>query len=140
MDKEILPIILILILFILFGAILFINNSKKIDNSLRKRIWSDLLNIKKMLDTKNPLIFRDIIIRLDQLLAKSLKVYFKNTDSCGENLKKARDLFPKNLYNEIWEIHKLRNRIVHENDEVNASQVRQGYNIISQAIKKMLYG
>ena len=140
MDKEVLSIILILILVLLFALMIYLNNSKKIDKSISKRILGDLTQVKKMVDTKNPLVYRDTIIRLDQLLSKSLQLHFRNTESCGNNLKNARDLFEKKAYNEIWEIHKLRNEIVHENQEVSSSQATRGYNIMSNAIKKLIYG
>ncbi len=139
MDKEILSVILILVLICLFGLVLYLNNSTKIDKSIRERILKDLLQVKKILDSGNSLVYRDIIVRLDSLLSKSLKLYYKNSSSCGENLKKARDVFLKEDYNKIWEIHKLRNKIVHENEEITISQVQKGYKIISKAIKKILY-
>lgn len=124
---------------LLVGLVIYLNNNTRIDNTLRQKVWDDVLQIKKMLDTKNPLIYRDIIVRLDSLLGKSLRLYYKNSESCGTNLKQARDLFDKGEYNEIWKAHKLRNRVVHENEEIRQSELMESYNIISSAIKKLLY-
>ncbi len=140
MDKEILSVVLILVLLLLFGVILYLNNSKKINSTLSKKILGDLLQVKKILDSKNPLVYRDSIVRLDLLLNKSLKLYYKNSETCGNNLKQARDLFEKKEYNKIWEVHKLRNNVVHENLEISYSQAKEAYNIISKAIKRILYG
>ena len=139
MDREILPIILILIFLLLVGLVIYLNNNTRIDNTLRQKIWDDVLQIKKMVDTKNPLIYRDIIVRLDSLLGKSLRLYYKNTESCGTNLKQARNLFNRDEYDKIWQAHKLRNRVVHENQEISSSELVESYNIISLAIKKLLY-
>ncbi len=140
MDKEILSIILLLVFLLLVGLLIFLNNSKKIDSTIRKRIYSDLLQIKVLIKKGNSLLNRDAIIRLDSLLAKSLQLYYKNSESCGTNLKNAKTLFNKKEYNQIWEIHKLRNKVVHENQEVSTSQLTDGYNIIAKAIQKLLYG
>ena len=139
MDREILPIVLILVFLLLVGLVIYLSNNTRIDSTLRQKVWNDVLQIKKMIDTKNPLIYRDIMVRLDALLGKSLRLYYKNSESCGTNLKQAKNLFDKGEYNRIWEAHKLRNRVVHENQEISSSELVESYNIISSAIKKLLY-
>ena len=41
------------------------------------------------------MVRRDAIIKLDNLLSKALQVYFKNTSSCGDNLKMQVDCLEK---------------------------------------------
>ncbi len=139
MDREILPIILIFVFLLLVGLVIYLNNTSRINDTLRQKVWNDVLQIKKMLDTKNPLIYRDIIVRLDALLGKSLRLYYNNSESCGTNLKQARDLFDRDEYNKIWKAHKLRNIVVHENKEITSLEIEESYDIISLAIKKLLY-
>ncbi len=140
MGQEILSIIMMVILAILIILFVLISNSKKLNRKIRDRILADLKQIKTLVDTKNPLLSRDIIIRLDSLLSKTLQIYYQNNENCGANLKKAKNLFKYDEYNKIWEMHKLRNKVVHENVEVGYSQITQAYNIIGGAIKKILYG
>ena len=139
MDREILSIVLIFVFLLLLTVVFYLNNSSKIDNTLRKKLWDELLQIKKMIEVQNPLTYRDIIIRLDSLLARTLKLYYKNNESCGTNLKRAKDLFEKEHYNKIWQAHKLRNKIVHENIEITSSELLQSYDTMRLAIKKLLY-
>lgn len=140
MDKEILSIILLVVFLLLVGLFIFITNSKKIDSTIKRRIFNDLSQIKVLIESGNPLLNRDVIIRLDSLLARSLQLYYKNSESCGTNLKNAKTFFNKKEYGQIWEVHKLRNKVVHENQEVTTSQLMDGYNIITKAIQKLLYG
>jgi hypothetical protein len=139
MDQEILSVIMMVILTILIILFVLVSNSKKLSQKIQTRILTDLKQIKILIDTKNPLLFRDIIIRLDSLLSKTLQIYYQNNENCGSNLKKAKNLFKYDEYNKIWEMHKLRNSVVHENVEVGYSQITQAYNIIGGAIKKILY-
>jgi hypothetical protein len=139
MDREILSIIMLVVFLLLVGLVIYLNNTNKVDSAIKQRIWADLLQVKAMVETKNSLIYRDILIRLDSLLSKALKLYYKNSESCGTNLKQARDLFNNDEYNKIWKVHKLRNQVVHENKEISSSELMESYSIISSAIKKLLY-
>lgn len=139
MDREVLSIILLVIFFLLIGLVIYINNTSKIDSSIKKRIWDDILQIQYAIKIKNSLTYRDLVIRLDSLLSQSLKLYYKNSESCGTNLKKAKELFNRDEYNKIWEAHKLRNQIVHEDKEVSFSELERSYSIISSAVRKILY-
>ncbi len=131
---------MLLIFLFLVGLVIYINSSKNFDSAIKKRIAQDLEQIHKVLRAQNPLTYRDLTIRLDSLLSKSLQIYFSNNENCGTNLKKARNVFEKKHYNKIWDFHKLRNKVIHEDKEVTSSQVEEGYNIIKSAIKKLLYG
>ncbi len=140
MDREILPIILIFTFLLLLGLIVYLNShSNRIHSTIRENVWKDVLKLKEVVNSKNPSLYRDTIVRLDSLLARSLKLYYKNSESCGTNLKKAKDLFSRSEYDKIWEFHKIRNEIVHEDREVSDKEIREGYNVISNSIKKILY-
>lgn len=54
------------------------------------------------------------LIEYDKLLDHYLKNRKVSGETLGERLKNARGLFGKSDYNQIWEAHKLRNRVVHE--------------------------
>ncbi len=138
MERELLSITLLIVLVIALLALFAITNSKKMHNKVRQQVLSDLKQIEKLIKQKNPLMYRDIIIRLDSLLAKSLQVKFGNDGSCGENLKKLKGFFNREMYDNIWEIHKLRNRVVHEDEEVDFSDISEGHKIIKMAIEKIL--
>ncbi len=138
MDKELLSIILIILLIIALIITLNLSNNKGVRKKIREKMNRDLNQINELIGTKNPLVYRDIIIRLDSLLSKALQFRLNNNNSCGENLKKARDFFDKDVYGKIWEVHKIRNKIVHEDKEVDIIQVKESYKIIYKAINKLI--
>ncbi len=140
MDREILSIILIFTFLLLLGLIVYLNShSSKIHSTIRENIWKNVLKLEKVVNSKDPSLYRDTIVRLDSLLARALKLYYKNSESCGSNLKKAKTLFSRSEYDKIWKYHKIRNEIVHEEREISEREISEGYSIISKAIKKILY-
>jgi len=80
----------------------------------------------KILRGKNILEKKDIIFRLDSALGIVLNTIY-GKDTVGNNLKKAKNLFPKGLYQSIWDAHKIRNTLAHDptyranNKELNVS-------------------
>lgn len=140
MDREVLSIILIFAFLLLLGVVVYLNSfNNRIDATIKEKIWKDVLKLKEVLKSNNPSLYRDALVRMDSLLARSLKLYYRNNESCGMNLKKAKELFNRDEYDKIWKIHKMRNKIVHEDYEVSDKEFNDGYNVISKAIKKILY-
>lgn len=137
MDNSLMLSVVILVLI----AILFLMvslNKKKISVTKKKKVVEQLYDLKEGVDSNESAIRRDTITKLDNLLSKSLQLYFKNTSSCGDNLKNANKLFRKNKYNEIWEVHKVRNKIVHDNYEISKQEAQNAYDVYKFAIIKIL--
>jgi hypothetical protein len=58
---------------------------------------------------------RDLAIaEADKLLDAALKEASVPGVTMGDRLKASQGLFPDQLYNQLWEAHKLRNRLAHE--------------------------
>ncbi len=78
------------------------------------------------------------VIEADKTLDQLLKQKGFAGSSLGERLK---DMVPADLpdvYEEIWEAHKIRNRIVHEPDfELGQNEARQIVGVYDKAIKKL---
>ncbi|MCB9790586.1 hypothetical protein H6764_01035 [Candidatus Nomurabacteria bacterium] len=133
--------IALIILILLIVAAVFvalqsgIGTKKKTE---RSRIYSDLESLRQKASTSSSANNRDLIIRLDALLAKTLQFKYSNSLSCGENLKKAKPLFTKNIYNELWKYHKLRNQVVHEGLEISSAEIESAYKTFHKVIYKLL--
>jgi hypothetical protein len=56
------------------------------------------------------------IIDADKLVDNVLKKANVRGESMGERLRAVEKLVPRNVYNDMWEAHKIRNRLVHEID------------------------
>ena len=123
-------------------AMLFIlsklNTSKR---SLRKkdRILATLERLKEHSSSENDFERRDTIIRLDNLLAKALNYRYNNSKTCGENLKKADKIFRRDTYQNLWDAHKLRNDVVHNNRSISVEESQDAYHIYKLCIKTVSY-
>lgn len=56
------------------------------------------------------------LIEADKLVDTVLKKAGVQGESLGERLRHVQKLVSRNVYNDMWEAHKLRNRLVHEFD------------------------
>lgn len=85
--------------------------------------------------TENDL--RIAIIEADKLLDEALRLAGFRGENLGERLKKVTSNDLPNL-NEIWEAHKLRNRLVHESDfKLNRATAERVLSIYSHALHEL---
>ncbi len=78
------------------------------------------------------------VIEADKTLDQLLKQKGFNGSSLGERLKNMVPADLPEIYEEVWEAHKIRNRIVHEPDfEISQNEARQIVSIYDRAIKKI---
>lgn len=70
------------------------------------RLWQNVESIEAPLS----------IIEADKLVDNVLKKAGMRGESMGERLRASEKLVPHNAYNDMWEAHKVRNRLVHEID------------------------
>lgn len=78
------------------------------------------------------------VIEADKTLDQLLKQKGFSGSSLGERLKEMVPADLPDIYEEVWEAHKIRNQIVHEPDfEVSQSEARQIVGIYDRAIKKL---
>lgn len=137
MDTPLVLSIVILLLIVVLFMLVSINN-KKIDKQKRKKIIQEAYDLKNAINSEQLAVRRDAIIKLDNLLSKSLQLYFNNDLSCGENLKKANKLFKKRAYNSLWDVHKLRNKIVHDDYAVSKDEAKRSHEVYKSSIIKIL--
>ena len=137
MDRSIIITIVILVALCLLFLLAAINNRKKTFKK-RARMLRDLQDLKVGAYSSNPSERITAIIKLDNLLAKALQYRFSNEKNCGENLKLARKLFSRSIYEKIWQIHKLRNQVVHDDISITEEKMREAYRIYNLSINKIL--
>jgi len=137
MSMPLLITIVILIMIAMLFILSKLNTSKR---SLRKkdRILATLERLKEHSSSENDFERRDTIIRLDNLLAKALNYRYNNSKTCGENLKKADKIFRRDTYQNLWDAHKLRNDVVHNNRSISVEESQDAYHIYKLCIKKIL--
>ena len=93
-------------------------DTKKYTDTIQKH-----LNEAKSL-SQNSAVLRDSTVQIDKQLEMYMKNKLRNSDSFGDNLRKLEGKVSKDLYNSIWNYHKIRNRTVHENYSPQLKEVR----------------
>ena len=137
MDRSVIITIAILVALCLLFLLAAINNRKKTFKK-RARMLRDLQDLKVGAYSSNPSERITAIIKLDNLLGKALQYRFSNEKNCGENLKLARKLFSRPIYEKIWQIHKLRNQVVHDDISISEEKMQEAYRIYNLTINKIL--
>lgn len=132
----ILTLSLLISVFIIF--LLALSKSRGIPSEEKSKILKQLDDLRYSMSLNNSASNRDGIVRLDSLLSKSLQLKNKNSLNCGENLKKSKIFIGRTYYEEIWQFHKLRNSIVHENIEISNQHAVDAYKIYFAVINKLL--
>ena len=137
MDNSILLTITIVALIVVL-VVMARYNSKRVPLQKKSKLLKKLDDLREQSESDEMYARRDAIIKLDNLLSKSLQIRYSNESSCGDNLKSAKNLFRKDYYQEIWDVHKLRNEIVHKDADVSYDSAQQAYKIYKMAITKIL--
>lgn len=103
----------------------------------KKMIQNDMRNVDVLLQGKSPSQLRQALITTDKALDNALRDVVSG-DSMGERLKNADQLFDRNLYNQIWSAHKMRNALVHESGyEPPHHMVTAGINNLKNGLRSL---
>lgn len=132
-------IITILILFAI--AVLFLmvaSAGKQEKQKTRSRMLNSLEALKAGAYSDDLARRRDTIIKLDNILSKALQYRLGNAKLCGDNLKLIGKRFKKNDYNKLWEVHKIRNKIVHDDLDITENEAQEAYKVYNISIHNIL--
>lgn len=132
----VMTIIILFLIILLFLAVSFAN--KKIDTTKKTDILNKLKDLELSIQSMEGAVRRDTVVKLDNLLARALQYYFNNSNTCGDNLKKSNKIFKKKELDDIWEVHKIRNNIVHHDEDIDQDEALRVFNIYNFSIKKIL--
>lgn len=92
-----------------FKPIIKYNLSSEKEEALRSS-WQ---KVEELLSLGKPSQLKQGVIESDKITDSVLKELCYGS-SMGERLKSARELFDRDVYNGLWEAHKVRNSLVHE--------------------------
>jgi ABC-type transporter MlaC component len=137
MNNSLLLTIVVLVLIAMIFVLSAINSKKK-SFKRKDRLLATLERLKEHIVSENEFERRDAIIRLDNLLAQSFNYKYSNSLKCGENLKKSSKLFRKDTYQNLWDVHKLRNDVVHNNRSISEEEAQKAYHVYKLCIKQIL--
>jgi len=99
---------------------------------------SKLNEVNKKMVSDSPSEWKLAVIEADKILDKILESKGYEGATMGEKLKQLVPADLPEIYDDVWEAHKIRNRIVHEPDfELSQGDVRTVVGIYTRAIKKL---
>ena len=132
MDSTLITTIVAIALILFIGLILWTQNKrKKISSNDLKKIRQHWEKVEKNIK-QDP---KGGVIEADKILDEALKIKGYQ-GSVGEKLKKAGPLFKNE--NNVWNAHKLRNRIAHElNIEVSEGNAKIALSQFKQGLKDL---
>ena len=94
------------------------------------------LTIEQALKKDSPSSYQMSVLEADKLLDHALKARGVKGDTMGDRMKTAKDTWSS--ANNIWNAHKLRNRIAHESDvSVSYDDARRALAGFKQALKDL---
>lgn len=81
----------------------------------KQHIADDWARIEQLVATGAPSAFKEAVITADKLMDYALSQVSAGT-TMGERLKNANRAFPWEIYQGIWDAHKMRNALVHDSN------------------------
>lgn len=117
--------------------ILFKPKKKGLSSSEFQKYWT---KIKILANSENIFEVKQAVMEADKLLDRVLKAR-TNGNNLGERLRNAKGIFKNNSsYQQLWEAHKIRNRLAHEVDfEVSKETCRQIIQKFAQGFRELGY-
>jgi hypothetical protein len=137
MDNAVIITILILVAIAALFLMVATGSRKEKQKSI-SRMLNSLEALKAGAYSDDLARRRDTMIKLDNILTKALQYRLSNTNSCGDNLKLINKRFKRTEYDKLWEAHKLRNRIVHDDLDVTENEAQDAYKVYNMSIHRIL--
>jgi len=101
-------------------------------------ITSKRLEIEKMLGSENQIELRHAVMEADKLADYTMKQKGYAGETFADRLRSAQDSMPKNVYNDAWQGHKVRNQIAHEQmDGIQNTELRESAKKLLAFIKNL---
>jgi hypothetical protein len=118
---------------LLFGLITFGKRGSTLDIERYRVRW---LAIEQSVQKGNEASYHLAIMNADKLVDNALREKGYKGQTMGDRLKSARGKLPHR--NELWQAHKLRNKIAHETDvKVSYDQTRRALSSFKATLKDL---
>lgn len=88
--------------------------ARNLDSVTEDKISAGWQRVSEMVKASSPSSLRQAVVEADKIFDAALK-YLVQGEMMGERLKNAKELFrDRDVYQGVWEAHKVRNALVHE--------------------------
>lgn len=113
----------------------FSNNRAAIDKEKILEKWQKIEELVKLGGESR---FKQAVIEADKLFDAGLIVEGVKGETMGERLKNAEDKFDREIYQDLWKAHKVRNDIVHAHDrELLSGETENTLRRFKEALKEL---
>lgn len=148
MDQAFLYLVLWALIFAVIFAILIKKGWTLGGGSQRKRskgrldtnfVNSKWQEVEVLMTQGKPSAYKVAVMEADKLADYVLKAKIGSDGNMGDRLKKSQKLFSSyNDYQNLWEAHKMRNRIAHEADhELYPAEVKKVISYFERALRDL---
>ena len=107
-----------------------LKKKEKFDTADRKYLIARKREIEELLPTGDHFKLRHAVLEADKLLDWVLKKSNYRGATFADRLRSAKKNIPPEVYNSIWQAHKIRNQLVHETEKEISQES------LHQAVKK----
>lgn len=143
------PVIYLIIWVVVFGGIFgflvkkgwlgdfkFGTAKTKLDKDLIRRRWRE---INDLMNQGKPSTYKVAVMDADKLVDYVLKAKVGSAGTMADRLKKSKGLFRSYYdYQNLWEAHKMRNRMVHDAEhEIYPAEVKKVISYFEKALKEL---
>ncbi len=102
-----------------------LSKKKKLSVADQQYVFSKKQEVRNLGQSKNPIELRHAVIEADKLVDWILKKESYQGETFADRLRSAEKDISKNVYNSIWDGHKIRNCIAHEDGEISDNELRR---------------
>jgi len=107
------------------------NKKHKLSSDDQKQIILKHREIEKMAESDNMYELRHAVIEADKLVDFILKKKGYNGETFADRLRNAEKDINKNLYQNLWNAHKVRNQIAHDEIKIEISKIKNVIRILN---------
>ena len=102
--------------------------NKKLSVVDQQYLISKRNEIQKLSVSDNRFELRHAVMEADKLADWIFKKKNYSGQTFADRLRSAEKDIPKNIYDRIWQGHKIRNQIAHEDEKISESELKQAIN------------
>lgn len=131
-------ILLAIVSLAIISIFVLIKFSSRKSSTWKLKIQSELVKLNQLIQNGDEISLKSALMEIDKLFDHAMKSRFIKGETLGERLKNAEKHFERKFYNQIWEAHKLRNRLAHEvGVRIDTSELKKAYDTLNRAIAKL---
>lgn len=109
-----------------------------LDQDERNQIIAKKQKIESLLSSDNEYELRHAVMEADKLVDYTLKLKGYSGETFAERLRNAESNIDRQIYQSIWEGHKIRNTLAHEHDaRVSKDESREAINNLLKYIRSI---